>query len=152
MLINRPNIYAEAPMEPIEMVDEFVEVFNVTHPPSVCDALIAEELAEVREAAEHLLKELADLSYVCLASAACGHLSDTFASEMEELAPLYAAFGGMFSGANKVAFRRVHRSNMSKLVDGKPLRRESDGKILKGPNYKPPYLGDLIPGVQSTLH
>ena len=31
----------------------------------------------------------------------------------------------------------VHRSNMSKLVDGKPVRRE-DGKILKGPNFSPP--------------
>lgn len=36
-------------------------------------------------------------------------------------------------------FREVHRSNMSKLVDGKPMKRE-DGKILKGPNYKKPDL------------
>ena len=41
------------------------------------------------------------------------------------------------------ALYRVHRSNMSKLgEDGKPIRRE-DGKILKGPNYKPPFLDDL---------
>ncbi len=39
-------------------------------------------------------------------------------------------------------FERVHRSNMSKLVDGKPLKRE-DGKFLKGPNYRPPFLDDL---------
>lgn len=31
----------------------------------------------------------------------------------------------------------VHRSNCSKLVDGKPVVRE-DGKILKGPNFSPP--------------
>lgn len=31
----------------------------------------------------------------------------------------------------------IHRSNMSKLVDGKPLYRE-DGKVAKGPNYSPP--------------
>lgn len=31
----------------------------------------------------------------------------------------------------------VHRSNLSKLVDGSPVMRE-DGKILKGPNYSPP--------------
>lgn len=43
-----------------------------------------------------------------------------------------------------VAFARVHESNMSKLgEDGKPILRE-DGKILKGPNYKPPILDDLI--------
>ena len=34
-------------------------------------------------------------------------------------------------------------SNMSKLGDdGKPIRR-GDGKVLKGPNYMPPYLEDL---------
>ena len=38
----------------------------------------------------------------------------------------------------------VHQSNMSKLdEDGKPIYRE-DGKVLKGPNYKPPDLSDLI--------
>lgn len=41
------------------------------------------------------------------------------------------------------AVARVHASNMSKLgADGKPLFRE-DGKILKGPNYQPPFLEDL---------
>ena len=34
------------------------------------------------------------------------------------------------------AFNEVYRSNMSKLVDGKPLKRE-DGKVIKGPNYSP---------------
>lgn len=33
----------------------------------------------------------------------------------------------------------VHKANMSKLgADGKPIYRESDNKILKGPNFKPP--------------
>jgi len=33
---------------------------------------------------------------------------------------------------------------MSKLgLDGKPIRR-SDGKVLKGPNYEPPTLTDLV--------
>ena len=42
------------------------------------------------------------------------------------------------------ALNRVHISNMSKLGDdGKPIYRE-DGKVLKGPNYKPPNLEDLI--------
>ena len=41
------------------------------------------------------------------------------------------------------ALDRVHKSNLSKLVDGKPLRRE-DGKVLKGPNYAPPTLTDLV--------
>lgn len=33
----------------------------------------------------------------------------------------------------------VHKANMSKLgEDGKPIYRESDNKILKGPNFRPP--------------
>jgi|TARA_R110002033_G_scaffold10120_1_gene33151 predicted HAD superfamily Cof-like phosphohydrolase len=41
-------------------------------------------------------------------------------------------------------FRRVHQSNMSKLgLDGKPLKN-SEGKVLKGPNYKPADLTDLV--------
>ncbi len=36
-------------------------------------------------------------------------------------------------------FAEVHKSNMTKLVDGKPVRRE-DGKVMKGPNYQPPDL------------
>ena len=42
------------------------------------------------------------------------------------------------------AFRRVHASNMSKLEDGKVLRRK-DGKVEKGKDYKPADLKDLIP-------
>ena len=37
-------------------------------------------------------------------------------------------------------FREVHVSNMSKLgEDGKPIYRD-DGKVVKGPNYRPPNL------------
>ena len=66
------------------------------------------------------LKELADLVYVCYQ---------------------YAENMGWFLDE---ALNRVHLSNMSKLdEDGKPILRE-DGKVLKGPNYKPPDLSDLF--------
>lgn len=84
--------------------------------------LIDEEFFEVTEATypEEILKELADLVYVCYGYAA------TFGWDLD------------------TAFNRVHESNMSKLgEDGKPVYRE-DRKVLKGPNYKPPYLGDLV--------
>ena len=88
--------------------------------------LIAEEFEEFLEATddepeseENQLKELSDLVYVCFQYAAARGW------ELDE------------------ALDRVYQSNMSKLVDGKPLRRE-DGKVLKGPNYKPPYLEDLL--------
>ena len=66
------------------------------------------------------LKELADLVYVCYQYAA------NMGWDLDE------------------AMYRVHESNMSKLdEDGKPIYRE-DGKVLKGPNYKPPNLEDLV--------
>ena len=41
------------------------------------------------------------------------------------------------------AFEEVHRSNMSKLENGKAIFRE-DGKILKGKNYFPPNLKQFV--------
>lgn len=35
-------------------------------------------------------------------------------------------------------FEAVHITNMSKMPGGKPIRRESDGKILKPPGWEPP--------------
>ena len=41
-------------------------------------------------------------------------------------------------------FAEVHRSNMSKLgEDGRPIRRP-DGKVLKGPNFSPPAISDIL--------
>ena len=66
------------------------------------------------------LKELADLIYVC------AQYAENMDWDIEQ------------------ALRRVHESNMSKLGnDGKPIYRE-DGKVLKGPNYQPPDLSDLV--------
>ena len=87
--------------------------------------LIAEEFKECKEAFinetyEAELKELADLVYVCF------QFAENMDWDLEE------------------ALDRVHKSNMSKLgLDGKPIRRQ-DGKVLKGPNYQPPNLSDLV--------
>jgi predicted HAD superfamily Cof-like phosphohydrolase len=55
----------------------------------------------------------------------------------------YGAFAAFGINADK-AFEIVHRSNMTKLgEDGKPVYRQ-DGKVLKGPQYKPPDLEPLI--------
>lgn len=59
---------------------------------------------------------------------------------------LYVTYGfGHALGINlDKCFEEVHNSNMSKLgEDGKPLYRD-DGKVLKGPNYKPPNLVDIL--------
>ena len=43
------------------------------------------------------------------------------------------------------AFAEVQRSNMTKLgADGKPIYRD-DGKVLKGPHFKPPRLEPFLP-------
>jgi len=86
-------------------------------------------LEEAKEASAELLrpqvdkaaltKELADILYVVYGTAI------TFGLPLDTV------------------FNRVHASNMSKLVDGKPLYRD-DGKVLKGPNYQPPKLDDLF--------
>ena len=97
-------------------------------------SLIAEESTEFLKASdelfrdphnnhkrEHLLKELADLTFVAYQFAACyGFDLDT-------------------------AMDQVFRSNMSKLdEDGKAQYRE-DGKVLKGANYREPDLSGLFP-------
>ncbi len=59
---------------------------------------------------------------------------------------LYVVYGmGAAMGIElDYCFGEVHSSNMSKLgEDGKPIYRE-DGKVLKGPNYKPPNLYDCV--------
>jgi len=87
--------------------------------------LIAEEYIEfmsafLNEGYEEELKELADLVYVCF------QYAENMEWDLEK------------------ALDRVHTSNMSKLgLDGKPIRR-ADGKVLKGPNYQPPNLKDLV--------
>lgn len=69
---------------------------------------------------EAMLKELADLVYVCFGYAA------TYGWDLD------------------TAIYRVHKSNMSKLgLDGKPIKNP-EGKVLKGPNYQKPNLLDLV--------
>jgi len=124
-LLQQAIAFREAMDQPINTVNEYVHELQAN--------LITEEYLEfvgafdaefktldtVEENQLAQLKELADLVFVCYQ---------------------FAAARGWNLDA---AMTRVFESNMSKLVDGKPLRRE-DGKVLKGPNYQPPVLDDLI--------
>ena len=84
-----------------------------------CHDLFKDQSSTAKQA--DVLKELADLVFVCYQFA--------------------AAFGLDLD----TAMRRVYESNMSKLgEDGKPIYRE-DGKVLKGPNYRRANVADLIP-------
>lgn len=118
-------------MSPTQMLREFHETYKSDLDRDWYEAkdlerlrtlLVKEEANEflTAEKPTEILKELADLLYVCYGYAV------SFGWDIEE------------------AFRRVHLSNMSKLDEnGDPIFR-ADGKVLKGPNYKEPNLGDLI--------
>lgn len=94
--------------------------------------LIAEEAEEVRAELIKFLqnpvngdrpalaKELADLLYVTYGTGTALALDLDYALE------------------------QVHAANLSKLVDGKPVK-DAGGKTLKGPNYSPPDLSVFAP-------
>ena len=127
--------------EQLRMMEEFHKAFG--HPLSLEQGLTVENIKlrdslnfeECRELSDELwdalqtnkiypdlLKEGADLLYVLLGTFVSLGLGDQLTE----------------------AFKRVHESNMSKLDEnGKPIYRD-DGKVLKGPNYKPPVLDDLV--------
>ena len=119
-LIEQAFVFRIAAEQSIDPDDELTQDMQLT--------LIKEEFDELMEAhinedvvadRIHTLKELADLVFVCYQYAVARNWNlDT-------------------------AMKRVFESNMSKFVDGVALRRE-DGKILKGPNYHPPFLNDLV--------
>jgi predicted HAD superfamily Cof-like phosphohydrolase len=113
-------------------VRKFHEVFGapVKNRPDISDKalnelrirLLQEELDELKAALEagdivETLDALTDLQYV--------------------LDGAYLSFG--LHEIKNAAFEEVQRANMSKLgEDGKPVLRESDRKVLKGPNYRAP--------------
>jgi predicted HAD superfamily Cof-like phosphohydrolase len=80
------------------------------------------EQGEYNNDLENIAKELADIIYIVCGTAVSYGI------------PL-----------DKV-FDAVHESNMAKLVDGKPIRRE-DGKILKPEGWTPPDIKKILYGV-----
>ncbi len=98
--------------------------------------LLNEEMNELNVEIDNLLNELRSGGQTTVESRA---------KMLKELADLQYVLSGMVVSLGlpmQEIFARVHKSNMSKLVDGKPLKR-ADGKFLKGPNYQPPYLQDI---------
>lgn len=98
--------------------------------------LINEEVAELNAEMDSLIAGLESDGTVD---------TETKLRMFKELADVQYVVSGMAVALGiplEEVFRRVHESNMSKLVDGKPLKR-ADGKFLKGPNYKKPDLSDL---------
>lgn len=135
--------------EPMRRVAEFLEAFDgeaSTQRPEVAEhrrTLLAEEAGEAVEALTDLAKALRDGDDPATA----------YREVAKELADvLYVTYGAANAlGIDLPAvFVEVHRSNMSKVdADGQVLRR-ADGKVLKGPGYRPPVLDGLVEW-QSTI-
>lgn len=67
---------------------------------------------------------------------------------------VYIAYGtALIAGIDlDTAVSEVHRANMSKLSeDGRPILRE-DGKVLKGPNFRPPDMALALDPTPTTPH
>lgn len=144
-----------------QLVAQFIKAFKGSLDLRLWVNLMKEELAEYNAAfktndREEMLKEIADVLYVktgFLLVLGGGIGEDILSREeeqewmniLDETHKAYLQAEAIFSISTiREAFKRVHTSNMSKLGDdGKPVLRE-DGKILKGPNYKKPYLTDLL--------
>lgn len=82
------------------------------------------EQGEYKNDLENIAKELADIIYIVCGTAVSYGI------------PLDRVFDA------------VHQSNMAKLVDGKPVRRE-DGKILKPEGWTPPDIKKVLYGVNN---
>ena len=118
-----------------QLVREFHDAFEVDPAemsPGLRLKLILEEAGEVAEATVKMEET--------------GGYEETGALVKELCDLLYVTYGflDLLGVDADVAFDIVHESNMSKLDEnGEPILRE-DGKILKGPNYKPVDPVDLL--------
>ena len=106
-----------------QRVGEFPE-FPDTNERQMRINLLTEEFNEYMDAESQndiveLADALADIIYI-----ACGTAA-SYGIDLDEV------------------FKEVHRSNMTKLVDGKVIRRE-DGKILKPAGWTPPDIKGVL--------
>lgn len=129
------GVQGQLPLFVSEMVEQFHLTFGVPirrEPTLLVPSseknlrihLLEEELCELEDALEAddlvgVADGLADIAYVLYGTAL------TFGIDLDAVVA------------------EVHRSNMSKLSQGRPLYR-SDGKVLKGPQYKPPNIAAAL--------
>lgn len=118
------------------MVREFHEVFG--HPVADEPGLIPDERAWLRY--DLIAEELSELFDAILAGDMVA-IADAL-GDLE-----YVVHGAAIEWGIPLedVVREVHFSNMTKLgADGKPIYRESDGKIMKGPNFEEPDLEGVL--------
>ncbi|GAA0578312.1 MazG nucleotide pyrophosphohydrolase domain-containing protein [Paractinoplanes ferrugineus] len=127
---------------PWRLVREFHEVFGLAH--AEHPTSISPELAAVRQ---RLLDEETGEVAEAAAAAQLDPSPQRLADLARELADVvYVAYGTAISHGFDLdaVLAEVHRANMSKLDDdGRPVLQ--DGKVRKGPNFRPPDLSALFP-------
>lgn len=127
----------------MQRVAEFREVFdgeadiNSPELPEHRRVLISEEAGEAAEALTELARALD----------AGADPADAYKAVAKELADvLYVTYGtaDVLGIDLPAVFDEVHRSNMSKRSASGQVLRRPDGKVLKGPDYRPPSLDDVV--------
>ena len=122
-----------------DAVREFQEAFKRPVDMSFSDWATNVDVADMLQLRETLIEE--EFIELCMALR-----SGKEQQAKKEAADLLYVVVGLFVdfGWNmEVIFNRVHKSNMSKLVeDGKPVYRE-DGKIMKSDQYQEPNLSGV---------
>ena len=100
-------------------------------------SFIDEEVKELRDEVLTAVKELEETK------AASHQVHVNLLKELGDVMYVASGFAVTFGLPISRAFDRIHESNMSKMVDGKAIKND-EGKVMKGPNYRPPILGDLV--------
>lgn len=129
----------DAPATPFEQVREFAVAFDLVSrrlPPASPAEVGADQLALRRRLLEEEVGELVE-----------AEAADDLVGIADALADIvYIACGtaDLLGIPFDEVFAEVHRANMSKLgADGRPVLRE-DGKVLKGPDYRPPDVAGVL--------
>lgn len=124
----------------IEMVSEFNDAFGIKYAKRIDTLLTDYEYNEY--CLRHSLMEEENNEYMTAIN------DDNFTEVCDAVGDMvYILLGTILKhGLQDKIFdivKEIHRSNMTKLEDGKPVRRE-DGKIVKGKNYQPPRLDEIL--------
>ena len=109
------------------------------------------ETAEKNKDKVEMLDAVCDMCYILIGTLLEMHKGDVdtvtdviyFGEDDKSKFIFEKVFKNEFNDIFVKAFEEVHRSNMSKLENGKAVFRE-DGKILKGKNYFRPNLKQFI--------
>ena len=128
-----------------DLVKEFCDAFGVPQAELTSNRTLTLGMRLISEETQELYGEIVDLKAMNWGEVPFDpEVRQKLLKELADLQYVISQFAIRFHLPLQEAFERVHASNMSKLdEDGKPIYRE-DGKVLKGPNYQPPDLSDLV--------